>query len=122
MLSDEPDVVPKAEEVRLQASQVLDDRLRLLFHPHSLESQDDGHQIGVERGGGDRNHAARQGGLAKRFFAPESFIPDDRLVVDVLGGDVHEGELVRSLVREDVLRSDRVDVFLHVAHERFSKT
>ena len=39
------------------------------------------------------------------------------LVVDGLGRQVHERELVRAFVRANVLVRDRVDVRLNVAHE-----
>ena len=43
--------------------------------------------------------------------------PAGELVIDRLDGDVHEREVVRALVRTDVLGGDRVDVLLDVARE-----
>src|SRR5207237_8378597 len=54
----------------------------------------------------------------QRIFVQPAGGAAHELVVDGLGGEVHQREVVRAFGRPDVLRRDRVDVSLDVAGER----
>ncbi len=103
-------------EVPAQATEPRLDLLGVALDPQPAQPQHDDPQVGVEGIGRDRHHPPGQRVGGRRVLL--AVVPDDDLVVDVLGRDVHEGEVEGALVREDVLLGDLVDPVLDVAQER----
>ena len=87
--------------------------LGVLFDLEGFESGGDGHEVNVKRVGGDGDDffLSGVGGDIDLVFGEEGF------VIDVFGGDVHEGEIESSLGGEDVFFGDGVDVFFDLAEE-----
>ncbi len=114
MLAEDVVVVAESPHISLEASQTSLDLSGVLLNPHPLESPDDHLEIAIEGVGGDRDDPPLDG-VGKQTLA--CFVSNDGLVVDVLGRDVHQGEVVGPLIRQDVLGRDPVDVLLHGAEE-----
>ena len=87
---------------------------------HPLEPENDRLQVGIEAVWRDRNDPFIQRIVEKRHLAAEVVILDDRLIVDIFGRHIHQGEIEGALIRADVLRGDGVDMRAHVADERLA--
>src|SRR5213592_3169715 len=113
--ADELEVLLEAREVLAELGAVRHHLAGVLLDLEPLEAEEDDQEVCVERGRGDRDDLALERVAERAGLSTEAVA--DELVVDGLGGEVHEGELVGALVRADVLVRDRVDVPLDVADE-----
>ena len=89
----------------------------MVLDAETAKAEHDRLEVGVEATRRDRNHLPLERVAGEAPLAAELLVAHDRLVVDVLGGDVHEREIVGALVRHDVLGGDVVDVLLHPCDE-----
>src|SRR4029450_3018992 len=112
-LPDHLEVVPEAIEIALELRDVRHHLVRTLLDLHPLEPEHDDLQLGRER---RRRHG--EDTLVVRVLEQRTGSAADELVVHALRGQVHEREVVRTLVRADVLVRDRVDVVSQVTRER----
>src|SRR5215510_1271437 len=100
---------------------MLIDLARALLDLHSPQSQDNGLEIGVEAVGRHRDDALCERVVADALLAAERVVFDDRFVVDIFGGNIHQREIVGSFVGNDIFVRDRIHVLLHVARKLASR-
>src|SRR5713101_681312 len=114
--ADQVERVPELLEVAAEPREPLLDLLGAPLDLESLQAKHDHLEIRVQavrRHGDD----ALGGGVNPRRVLVERFVPRDRLEVDVLRRDVHQGEVVGALVGQDVFLGDLVHPRLDVANE-----
>ncbi len=117
MLAQHPQGIAHLFKVAGEPGEVVLDLLRVGLDPEPAQPEDDHLQVGVEAVGRDRHDASGEGVRRDGLVARIGVVLDDDLVVDVLGRHVHQREVVRALVGQDVLLRDLVDPQLHVARE-----
>ena len=121
VLAEEPEVVAEAAEVAAEAA-------RAGPSPPAPAPRCAARGVrGRSPAGRRRSSSARPGRPSARGRRPRGsarrrlVVADDGLVVDVLGRDVHEREVVGALVGQDVLAGDVVDVLAHARDERLPR-
>src|SRR6266851_1651550 len=107
---------PELLEVAPQPREALLDLLGAPLDLKSLQAEHDHLQVGVQTVRRHRDDALGRG-IDPRRVLVERLVPRDRLEVDVLGRDVHQGKVVRALVGQDVFLGDLVHPRLDVADE-----
>src|SRR2546426_801298 len=114
VLAPQPEVLLQAIEVAAKTRQQPHHLLGARLDPDPAQPERDRLQVGVEAVGRHRDD------LAVEAVGGETglLVADDGLVVDVLGRDVHEREVVGALVGEHVLGRDVVDVPPYPGSER----
>src|SRR2546425_1308776 len=97
---------PEPRELLAEPAEVLLDLAGLLLHPHAFEPMEDHQQVRIEGVGRHGDDAAAQRVPEDALRIPRIFRAQHRLVVHVLGRDVHQREVIGALVRPDVLVGD----------------
>src|SRR2546428_11215610 len=117
VLAPQPEVLLQAIEVAAKTRQQPHHLLGARLDPELAMLGRDRLQVGVEAVGRHRDD------LAVEAVGGETglLVADDGLVVDVLGRDVHECEVVGALVGEHVLGRDVVDVPPYPGSERLAR-
>jgi hypothetical protein len=111
--ADDPEVVDEPVEVVAELRDVRHHLVRVLLDLHAAQPERDHLEVRDER---RRRHG--EDAPLVRVLEDRTGLAARELVVDRLGRDVHEREVVRALLRADVLRRDRVHVVADVARER----
>ena len=119
VLAEEAEVFLDALEVAPEPLQCVEDFLGLLFDFEAAQAEEDGLEVGVETVRGYRYDALLDG-VAEELVVFAGVFFDDGFVVNILGGDVHEGEIVGAFVGENVFSGDGVHVLFDVAEELFA--
>src|SRR5437870_11961649 len=108
---------PEPVELLAQPAELLLDLAGVLVYTHPLEAVQDHQQIGVEGVGRYGNDAPAQRVTQDTLRISRIFRAQHRLVVHVLGRDVHQREVIGAFVGTDVLVGDLVDPLLEGARE-----
>ncbi len=98
MFAEDAEIFLQAVEVTTQPAQRVENFLGALLDFHAAQAEQDRLQIGVETVRRNRDHMLFQGVAEKLALFPGRFFLDDRFVIDVLGGNVHQREVVRAFV------------------------
>src|SRR5262249_31107632 len=107
VLADHIEGIPELIDVAADTSETALDLPRVLLDLKTAQAEHDHLQIGIEAVGRDRNDVPADGVRGGRVLLDVLVLHDD-LVIDVLGRNVHQGEVEGALVGQDVALGDLI--------------